>query len=198
MRRKDVSTSLWRFKKCIPPKDRFWADPFVVYRNDKYYIFIEESSIRREKGHISLIVMDLNGNYEGPVKILERPYHISYPFIFEWDSTLFMIPETTAARRVDAFRCDSFPDQWSYHSTLLDDVNAADTTLVEWEGRWWLFTAMAVEGMWNVEELFAFHADTPLGPWLPHSANPIVSDVRSALGPGQARADEGRRGRSNP
>ena len=30
------------FKKILPPKDRIWADPFVMERNDTYYIFIEE------------------------------------------------------------------------------------------------------------------------------------------------------------
>jgi hypothetical protein len=37
-----ISTSFWRFKKIIPPRDRFWADPHVFFKDDIYYIFIEE------------------------------------------------------------------------------------------------------------------------------------------------------------
>ncbi len=37
------------------------------------------------KGHISVIRMDEQGVYSEPVKVLERPYHLSYPFVFEWE-----------------------------------------------------------------------------------------------------------------
>jgi len=30
------------FRSLIPGKDRYWADPFIVARNNKYHIFIEE------------------------------------------------------------------------------------------------------------------------------------------------------------
>ena len=35
-----ISTSFWKFKKIIPPDDKFWADPFVVSYNDEYFIFL--------------------------------------------------------------------------------------------------------------------------------------------------------------
>jgi hypothetical protein len=31
-----ISTSFWRFKKIIPPRDRFWADPHVFFKDDIY------------------------------------------------------------------------------------------------------------------------------------------------------------------
>ena len=43
-RNDNLSTSLWRFKKVIPPKDRFWADPHVISRANKYYVFIKSIS----------------------------------------------------------------------------------------------------------------------------------------------------------
>ena len=33
-----ISKSLWRYKKILPPKDRFWADPHVIAKDDKYFI----------------------------------------------------------------------------------------------------------------------------------------------------------------
>ena len=36
-----------------------------------------------EKGHISVIKMDDQGNYDRPVKVIDQKYHLSYPFIFK-------------------------------------------------------------------------------------------------------------------
>jgi hypothetical protein len=32
---------LHRFKLLLPPRDRFWADPFPVYANGRHYVFVE-------------------------------------------------------------------------------------------------------------------------------------------------------------
>ena len=37
-----IQKSFWRYKKIIPPKDRFWADPHIFYKDEKYFVFIEE------------------------------------------------------------------------------------------------------------------------------------------------------------
>lgn len=42
------------------------------------------------------------------------------------------------------------------------------------------------------DDLFLFHAQTPLGPWHPHPRNPIVSDVRSARPAGRLFMHAGR------
>src|SRR5207249_6501135 len=75
---------------------------------------------------------------------------------------------------------------------VMENVQAADTTLVEAAGQWWMFTAMAPRGTWNVDELFLFHADNPFGPWSPHPKNPIKSDVRSARPAGRVFARGGK------
>lgn len=172
--------SLYRFKPITPPKDRFWADPFPVRRGERFYIFLEEYLFARRKGHIAVLEMDLQGNWQPPRPVLEDAAHLSYPFVFEWRSELFMIPESSEKRTVELYRCTSFPDRWTLETVLFDGVTAADTTLAEIDGRWWLFTNMAAEGASKNDELHLFSADSPLGPWRPHRANPVVSDVRSA------------------
>ena len=71
-----------------PPRDRFWADPFPIQVHSKYYIFMEEFLYHARKAHISVIEMDLEGTWKEPVKVLERDYHLSYPFLFEWHGQL--------------------------------------------------------------------------------------------------------------
>ena len=55
--------SFGRFKKLQPSKDIFWADPFVIARNDKFYVFVEEFIYRTNKGHITVLELDSNGNF---------------------------------------------------------------------------------------------------------------------------------------
>jgi hypothetical protein len=59
-------SSFWRFKKIVPPKDRFWADPFIIYKNHKYYVFIEEFLYQTGKGYISYLTIDENGKRSVP------------------------------------------------------------------------------------------------------------------------------------
>jgi len=164
-----------------PPRDRSWADPFPVRRGDDLFIFMEEIPRDTRKGHISVLAVDRRGSWQPPVKVLERDHHLAYPFVFEWEGELFMIPETRAKRTVELHRCRGFPAIWTLEKVLLRDLNASDATLHEIEGRWWMFVNVASEGARNTwDELHLYHADSPLGPWSPHRRNPVKSDVRSA------------------
>lgn len=180
--RPTLSTSLWRYQRIVPPPDRFWADPFVVQRDGAYYIFIEELLYATNRGHISVIRLDGKGRYEAPVPVLERPYHLSYPFVFEHEGELYLVPESAENNTIELYRCTRFPDQWSFVHNLMEGVKAYDATLHQQDGRWWLFANLVeVPGASSCDELFAFHADSPLSrSWTPHLQNPIVSDCRSA------------------
>ena len=175
--RPDLST----LRPLVPPRDRFWADPFPIDVGGRTYIFVEEYPYRTRKGHIAVIEIDERGQVSGHRKVLERDYHLSYPLVFPYRGTLYMIPETTANRTVELYRCMEFPHRWALDRVLLNDVRAADATPVEHDGRWWLFTSVAVDGAHNdYEDLSLYYAESPLGPWRPHRRNPIKSDVRSA------------------
>jgi len=177
-----IPESVSGFHKLLPPRDRSWADPFIVYRDDTYFIFVEEANRKDRKGRISLIEMDGSFNCKASVKLIERPYHLSYPFIFRWNGDDYMIPESAANRTIEVYKCAEFPEKWTYHRTLMDDVKAVDTTLLYHDDRWWLFASMAEhEGGTTREELFLFYGDHPLSDtWNPHPQNPVVSDVRRA------------------
>lgn len=175
-----ISGSPWRFKKIVPPKDRFWADPHVIHKDDQYYIFFEELIYEKKKGHISVLVIDEKGNYTAPTTILERPYHLSYPFVFYWEGEYYMIPDTQENRTIEIYKCIEFPNRWDHHKTILRDVCAVDTTIFCHQKKWWLFANIReYDGASTWDELFLFYADNPLSDqWNPHPANPIVSDVR--------------------
>lgn len=183
--------ALTGFQSMMPPKDRFWADPFPIERDGRYYVFIEELPFASNKGFISVMEVRADGSWTQPVKVLERDYHLSYPFLFEWQGDLFMLPETGQNRTVEAYRCHHFPDDWRLEKVLLENVNSADATLVQIGDHWWMFVNIGEEGTELYDELHLYHADQPFGPWVPHRNNPVKSDARSARPAGNLIQFEG-------
>lgn len=163
-----------------PPKGKFWADPFPIERDGKFFIFFEEFLYESMKAHISVMEMDSNGSFKAPVKVLERDYHLSYPFMFEWEDNFYMIPETKGNKAIELYRCTEFPHKWEFEKTLVENVQAVDTTLFEKDGLWWLFCNIGGKDFASNDELNIFYSKTPLGPWIPHKRNPVKSDVRSS------------------
>ncbi|NQY09673.1 MAG: hypothetical protein HRT71_09190 [Flavobacteriales bacterium] len=45
-----IAPDLSQFKELCPPKDRFWADPHVIEKDDKYFVFMEEFLYEKRKG----------------------------------------------------------------------------------------------------------------------------------------------------
>jgi hypothetical protein len=169
------------FQQLLPPKDRFWADPHVLYRNGKHYVFVEELPFATGKGHISVMVLNDQGKWEESTKVLERDYHLSYPCVFEEAGQLYMVPESADNHTVELYRCIEFPYRWEHMGNLLEGLAAFDATPVRHEGLWWLFASVAEErGASSWDQLFAFYSESLTGTWKPHRLNPIVSDVRSA------------------
>ncbi len=108
-------------------------------------------------------------------------YHLSYPVVFHWQGTAFLMPETVAAGRLEVYRCRRFPGDWELESVPLTRARLADPTLVEVEGRWWMFAnAQTDPGRLWERDLHVFHGPTPLGPWTPHRRNPVKSDLGNA------------------
>ena len=171
-----------KFKPLIPPKDRIWADPFVISQDDKHYLFIEEMFIKSNKGHLTCLVLDKEGNIETSDVILEKPYHLSYPFIFTHEGTWYMIPESTENKTVDLYECIKFPLQWKFKRTLLADVHAVDSTIHMSEDKFWLFCAIQNRpGSSPNDDLHIFYTDDLLhGHWTPHKMNPVISDPYNA------------------
>src|SRR5690606_24256465 len=81
--------------------------------------------------------------------------------------------------------------EWTLEGVLLDDIHAADATLHEIDGRWWMFVCSSAKGQHNWDELHLYHADSPMGPWAPHRRNPVKIDVRSARPAGRLFATDG-------
>jgi hypothetical protein len=159
----------------------YFADPFVLMRGDTAHAFCEEVPFATGKGIISHFTIDAEGRASQPRPVLERPYHLSYPFVFERGGEVWMIPESSSNRTVELYRAEHFPDRWVKEADLLDGVLADDATLLEHDGKLWMFASVRdwpQASSW--EALGLFHADALEGPWQAHAGNPVLLDPTAA------------------
>ena len=183
------------FKAINPPRKLFWADPFIIADENNYYVFVEEFIYKTNKAHLSVLQLDCDGHLFKSKKILERPYHLSYPFVFKIDSTYYMIPETNQNKTIELYKCCDFPYIWKFEKYIMENISGTDTTLFHYENKWWLFTTIDQTGGVSScsTELFLFYSDDPImGKWVSHPLNPVVSDESRARCAGKIFIDDGK------
>ncbi|HEX3434276.1 MAG TPA: hypothetical protein VHT25_09480 [Solirubrobacteraceae bacterium] len=157
-----------------------YADPFLFEHEGRHHLFCEDVG-GDGRGVISHSELRADGVPAGqPRCVLAESYHLSYPFVFAHDGETFMIPETSAVKRVELYRATDFPRSWEREAILLDGIDAADATLLQHDGRLWLFVAVAPAHASSLDELHLFSASELRGPWLAHPGNPVVSNARRA------------------
>lgn len=171
---------------------RFFADPFVIAHEGRTYLFVEEFPYKLARGVISVAELGADGRFGMPRQVLVEPHHLSYPQVFAQGGEVWMIPETSSAREVVLYRAASFPDRWVRHATLIADREISDATLLERDGRFWLFGTERHSQGNSSDTMVVFSADSLGGPWLPHPMNPVLID-RTAARPGGAFVAQGER-----
>jgi hypothetical protein len=164
---------------------RFYADPFVVEHKGATFLFVEEYPYATGKGIISVARLGADGRFGVPRTVIEEPYHLSYPQVFSQGGEMFMLPESGGARRLVLYRAVAFPDLWEIDTLLMEGRDINDATLLQREGRFWLFGTERRGSGSASDTLVVFSAPQLRGPWAPHRLNPIVID-RSAARPGGA------------
>lgn len=178
-----------------PPKGLFWADPFAVRHEGHDYVFVEECPLGG-RGRIAVFALDERLEVTKTSTVIERPWHLSYPIVFDWKGARHLITESSAAGTLTLYRCIEFPHRWETVTNIIEGRAAVDGTLHFDGQRWFLFVAVS-ESPLDVDpriwcDLFVFWALDPAGPWHPHAANPVLSDVRRARPAGAFFRHEGR------
>ena len=175
------------------PRGHFYADPFLFRHEGEDWLFVEDYDYTKGYADIAAVPWCEHGP-AGPARpALRLGEHLSYPNVFAWKDEVYMVPEIGASGGpVRLFKARRFPDDWEPVCDLLSGHRAVDATLHEHRGRWYLFANIDEAGGGENDELFLFHADTPLGPFEPHPQNPVASDVRHARPAGRIFIHSGR------
>ena len=153
------------------------ADPFAIFRNGTWFLFFELFQEGSNHAVIGASRSDNLRDWEPLGIVLKQPHHLSYPFVFEHDGQIYMMPESKSVKRVDLFRAVEFPYRWEFEKTILRG-RFMDCSMVQHGGRYWIFAG------WRSYGLKLFHASSPLGPWKSHWLPCIRSYSRSSSRPG--------------
>ena len=173
------------FRLIEPPPGHFWADPFPLLHDDRHYVFFEDYPYATRKGHLSVVALDEQGAASPPTEVLKTDFHLSFPNVFWHRGELVMLPESSAARQIQLYRCERFPDRWRLAAVLIDNIAAVDPVVFQRDDRWWMFVGTREPDADGSDEVSLFHAPDLLGPWTPHPRNPVRSDVFGARPAGQ-------------
>lgn len=154
------------------------ADPFPFRHQGQDFIFVEQYLYSKNRGCIAVVTADRNGTAAAPRIVLEEPHHLSYPFVFEQDGQIWMIPESGAARNVSLYRALEFPYRWTREACLIEGIEGYDTTPLHHKGALWFFVSPRLwrSSSWDI--LSIYRSESLTGSWTPHTANPVLIDAR--------------------
>jgi hypothetical protein len=154
----------------------FVADPFII-RANPWFMFFEVWNRGANKGVIGLATSGDGFEWRYERIVLNEAFHLSYPYVFEWQDILYMIPETLGANAACLYRADEFPTRWSLAAKLIDGP-CADPSIVRFAGLWWLFLCSTP---YQHDTLRLYFAEQLTGPWREHPRSPLIrTDKRRA------------------
>jgi hypothetical protein len=173
------------------PPGGYFADPFLRATPQGMYCFVEEFVDSSQRGVISVLRLGAKGPvYLG--KVLDEPFHLSFPYLFEFAGDLYMCPEAHQSKQIRIYKCKSFPLQWELHSVAMDQLAAVDSVIFAAQGLWWMLCGVLPRGdVESFPQLHLFSAPDPLsGQWTPHGQNPLRIDPEFARNGGLLREGE--------
>ncbi|WP_204578429.1 glucosamine inositolphosphorylceramide transferase family protein, partial [Citrobacter cronae] len=117
----------------LKKKYTFQADPFIVEKADKLYVFYEAFSFRNSKGTLRCRVLDRELTEIDDVKLEgfdDLRCHLSFPFLIHINDQLFMIPESSERKEVILFQSVEFPARWKKIKVLISDTELTDNVFL--------------------------------------------------------------------
>jgi len=167
-----------------PGHGKYYADPSGFIADGGLHVLVEEFSYQTQKAVISDFVLPaaispalIEPAWKGTSGVLSNENHLSYPFIVESGGNVYCVPESYRSGCVALYRRDPASGQFTREKILLAGVEAVDPTLFFHDGLWWLFFTSR---KYSNSHLFIYHSSALAGEYMPHAANPVKTDVRSA------------------
>ncbi|KFK24896.1 hypothetical protein AALP_AA8G038800 [Arabis alpina] len=158
----------------------FVADPFLYVQGDTLYIFFETMNPVTSQGDIGVAESIDNGATWKPLGLaLDEAWHLSYPFVFNYNGEIYMMPESSELGQLRLYRAVNFPLSWKLEKVILKKP-LVDSTMIHHQGNYWLFGSdHSSFGAKKNGQLEIWYSSTPLGPWKPHKKNPVYNGKRN-------------------
>lgn len=155
------------------------ADPFLFVKEDRLFLFYE-SKILGEPGVIKMTYTTDLKKWTEPQTVLKEECHLSFPFVFEDNDEVYMIPETGGLGEIRLYKAsDRNLSKWEYIKTLIkdghklgiNDLSYCDSSITKIENNYFLFTTLVRD---KVNELHLYYASNLDHTFIEHPDSPIV------------------------
>jgi hypothetical protein len=147
----------------------FVADPFLVTSDNAFYIFFEAMDRKSNRAAIAYAFSDDLKNWLYGKIVVKEDFHLSFPYVFHYDSEFYMIPESSDAWSVRLYKSIRFPDKWKYIGNLISGYQYKDPIVFFHNGMWWMFVSAGKNNIMNL-----YFSRELLGRWCQHPMNPII------------------------
>lgn len=160
----------------------FVADPFLFIQGNTFYLFYETKNSITMQGDIGVSKStDKGATWEQLGIALNEDWHLSYPYVFEHEGQIYMMPEGSQKGDLRLYRAVNFPLQWKLEKVIMKKP-LVDSFIINHGGRYWIFGSdHSGFGTKKNGQLEIWHSSSPLGPWRPHKKNPI-HNIDKSLG----------------
>lgn len=166
---KNLKAKWWNDDKNLS----YRADPFTTKINGRRAYFFERFNYNTHKGHIAMTW----GDNDEEKAVIQNNRHYSYPFIFSHEGENYCLPECFESNGIEIYKIET-DGTFTLQKTLLQGLPVVDPTLLYHNNKFWLFFTLKTS-LPNAE-LYIYHADSLLGDYIPHTLNPVKTDITSA------------------
>ena len=164
-----------------PRGSKYQADPFAYNLGDVNRLVFESYDYKKMAAHLEQISLEETKLFNNRVEVLNTGSHLSFPYLFEHETEVYCIPESSASGRTSLYRLDCSETHFEKVCDILQHP-LIDPAIIRWGGYWWLFGSKAG---YPSENLYIYYAENINGPYSGHENNPVKTNVRSARSAGK-------------
>ena len=153
------------------------ADPFLFVHDDILYLFYEQKKLYHN-GTIMMRRTDDLIHWSEPAEVLRESFHLSYPWVFEKDGHIYMMPETCGDKSIRLYEAANDElTEFKFVRSLLEqerndniEISFSDSSIVMRDEIYYLFTTIRSEG---VNQLRLFYSRDLMGKYKEHAKSPV-------------------------
>ena len=151
--------------------DRFYGDPFLLRSEEgNLNIIFEDFSFDENYGNISMMTLDKNFKKIRQKVLIDTKSHLSYPFIFKEKDTIYVFPESAHNGNLSCYEYDPVNETLTFVKSVIH-LPLLDSTILKKDGKYWIFGTLNEKP--SGYRLHLFHSNNLLGPYIPHTGNPV-------------------------
>jgi hypothetical protein len=166
--------------KWMPLKDHIvsMADPFLIKDNhgNLALLYEEFSVVKTENyGKIKLSILDEEYGVTSTKILFDTKSHSSYPFVFIENNITYIIPETSAQKKVSVYEYNFENKCLINERIIISNMSLLDSTIIRHNNKYWLFSTKSVNE-YDYSSLYIYYSDNLFGPYFSHAQNPVKNN----------------------